>query len=138
MKTNTDRTRPGFINVTLWNDEGDEETHELPARFEVCTRCEGHGTHLNPAIGEHAYSVEEFNEAFDDEESREQYFKRGGIYDVKCEECDGDRVVPVVDEARLTNDQKKVFAEFEKQEQENYEADEEARAEARMERMMGC
>jgi len=85
------------ITITLYNDDGDEETHELPAKFEVCSRCEGHGTHLNPSIGEHAYSVEEFNESFDDEE-RAEYFKRGGIYDVRCEECGGEKVTAVADE----------------------------------------
>jgi hypothetical protein len=77
----------------------DEVVHEIPGKFEVCARCEGHGTHLNPSIGEHAYTQEEFNEAFDDEESREAYFTRGGMYDVTGEECKGMRVMLVPDES---------------------------------------
>lgn len=85
-----------IIEFTYENDDGDEESFELPARFEVCDRCQGHGTHLNPSIGEHAYTWQEFNESFD-EEGRAEYFRHGGIYDVTCEECRGARVVKVVD-----------------------------------------
>lgn len=70
---------------------------EMPTKREVCHRCEGYGTHLNPSIGEHAYTREEFYEAFYDEEDREQYFRRGGIYDVQCVECRGERVVDQID-----------------------------------------
>ena len=114
MRNATDRNT---ITVTLYDDEGDEVEHELPARMEVCSRCEGHGTHLNPSIGEHAYTREEFEESFD-EEGREEYFKRGGIYDVTCEECGGDNVVPVVDTDRLTEEQKKIYAEHLKHERQ--------------------
>lgn len=90
---------PSSITFTVITGSGLEHEHELPAVFEVCDRCDGHGTHLTPSIGEHAYSSEEFAESFDDEE-RAEYFKRGGIYDVPCEVCKGARVVPVVDEER--------------------------------------
>jgi len=78
-------------------DNGTEITFELPARYAVCDRCEGHGTHLHPAIGEHAYTPEDFAESLDDE-GREEYFRHGGIYDVQCEKCHGTRVVAEVDE----------------------------------------
>jgi hypothetical protein len=92
---------------TATDEEGDEYQVELPTRFEVCPRCEGHGTHLREGIGEHAYSREEFEEAFSDEEEREQYFKRGGRYDVSCERCSGTRVVAVIDvDAHLTPGQR--------------------------------
>lgn len=84
------------IEFTTENESGEEVTHKLPAKHAVCGRCEGHGTHLNPSIGEHAYSAEEFRESFDEEEQQE-YFTRGGRYDVQCEVCEGKRVVPVVD-----------------------------------------
>lgn len=84
------------IEVTLYNDDGDEEEVSFPAKMEVCDRCGGYGTHLNPSIGEHAYSAEEFCEEFDEEEQRE-YFKRGGMFDVICEECGGKNVVKVID-----------------------------------------
>jgi len=90
------------FQFTLIDGDGDELIHDLPAKHEVCDRCEGHGTHLNPAIGEHAYTRDEFNESFDDDE-RAEYFRRGGIYDVQCEQCHGQRVVTVVDERACTS-----------------------------------
>jgi len=81
------------------NEEGEEITHELPSKLIVCTKCGGHGTHLNPSIGEHAYSAEEFQQEFDQDE-QEEYFTRGGIYDVQCTVCDGENVEEVVDEEK--------------------------------------
>lgn len=87
-----------MIKFTEMTDEGVEIEHELPSKFEVCSQCGGHGTHLNPSIGEHAYSQEEFEEEFWDEEDHAEYFKRGGIYDVTCETCNGKRVEEVLNE----------------------------------------
>jgi hypothetical protein len=89
------------IEFTCCDDDGEEISHSLPAMYVVCDRCEGFGTHLHEAIAEHAYSLEEFNESFDEEE-REEYFKRGGRYDVVCTECKGLRVVSVVNRDACT------------------------------------
>lgn len=91
------------IEFTYENDDGDEIVIEFPSKKEVCYRCDGEGTHLNPSIGEHAYSYEEFNESFDDE-GKEQYFKPGGIYDVTCHTCHGKNVVDVHDEEAIKLD----------------------------------
>lgn len=120
-----------------WEDDDGEHQVELPARFEVCSRCEGHGSHLNPSIGEHAYSVEEFCDSFDEEE-RQQYFTRGGIYDVICEECQGQRVISVVDESQLTAEQKAVFGRYTKYQEAKAKDDAIWRAEVAAERAMGC
>lgn len=126
------------IKVTVENDDGEETTHELPARFEVCPTCEGHGTHLTPSIRDHAYSRDEFMEAFDDEEDRAQYFRRGGIYDVQCEECKGRRVVPVVAEDLVTTEQRPILDLWARQEQSRLDYERETTAERQMEaRMMG-
>src|SRR5262245_61220173 len=85
------------IRFTHETSRGVEHEHTLPARREVCDRCDGYGTHLHPAIGGHAYSPEEFNEAFFEDDEREAYFTRGGRYDVRCEVCGGEKVVDVVD-----------------------------------------
>lgn len=90
------------IAFTHTTTHGVEHRHELPACFEVCPSCQGEGTHLHPAIGQHAYSADEFNETFHDDEDRAQYFKRGGIYDIECDECHGSRVVLVADESEAT------------------------------------
>ena len=116
----------GKIELTWSDEDGEEIVHEFPAKNEVCSRCEGYGTHLTPSIGNHAYSMEEFNESFDDE-GREEYFKRGGIYDVTCEECKGNKVVPVVDEEQLTEEQKKLYEEYCEHEADMARMDEEDR-----------
>lgn len=80
------------------NDDGEIVVYEFPSKFEVCHTCNGHGTHLNPSIGEHAYTADEFNEAFFDDEDKEEYFRHGGKYDVTCETCKGKNVISVIDE----------------------------------------
>lgn len=122
------------ITFTVTTGSGAEFTHELPARFEVCDRCEGYGTHLNPSIGQHAYSAEEFAESFDDEE-REQYFTRGGRYDVSCEVCGGKRVVavPDEDECQRTLRGRRLLALYKHQQEQRARWDAEDRAIWRME-----
>ena len=80
--------------MAVYDATGHTWTFEVPGKFEICPRCEGHGTVLNPSMAGHAYSQEEFSE-FSEWESK-QYFKRGGCYDVACECRDGKVVVPNV------------------------------------------
>lgn len=121
------------VSFVVEDEDGEEVEHELPGKHEVCPRCEGHGTHLNPSIGEHAYTREEFDEAFDDDESREQYFKRGGMYDVTCDECSGNRVVVVIDESNLTDKQKELVEEYHDRHEREARWDAEDRHTRRME-----
>ena len=117
---------------TCFSEDGDEYEIDLPTRFEVCSRCEGHGTHLTPSIGEHAYTREEFEEAFFEDDEREAYFTRGGRYDVQCEECRGARVVAVIDCDRCTTDeQKHALEDLDRAEREAYYCDREQEAERR-------
>lgn len=124
-----------ILKVRLSDETGQDETeHELPAKYEVCGRCEGSGKHLNQSIGGHAYSAEEFDEAFPDGEQREQYFQRGGIYDVPCAECGGERVVLVVDErACRVGPLREVLRQWRRQEAERARSEAEDRATTRME-----
>lgn len=123
-----------MMTVTYMTDEGEDVEEELPCRKEVCPRCDGHGTHLTPSIGEHAYTQEEFEREYDDEESRAAYFQRGGMYDVQCCRCHGDNVVEVVDEARCTTEEQKRILKAWKKAERDRERDE---REERHERMMG-
>lgn len=125
------------IILELYDEDGNEFSVTLPAKYGVCTECEGHGTIMNPSIAEHAYSMEEFLESYDEEE-REHYFKRGGMYDIPCTECKGARVVDVVDEDSLNASQKEDFATWQKQEAERECFNGEWVAEQAMERAMGC
>ena len=112
---------------TIENDEGDEVEVTLPVRFEVCPRCDGKGSHVNPAIDEGGISPEEFA---DDPDFEEAYFY--GRYDVACHECEGLRVVETVDEERVTDAQRPAFEAYrEHAESLAYRASE-RRAEMRM------
>jgi hypothetical protein len=83
------------ITIEMEDEEtGEMVEHQLPAKFEVCSRCEGNGKHMNPNIDGNGISPEQFR---DDPDFEESYFR--GDYDVSCEECEGERVVAVVDEA---------------------------------------
>lgn len=126
----------GIMNITLkWNDEdGEEVTHSFPAKFEVCDSCEGHGTHLHESIRGNTYTREEFNEAFDDDDSQAEYFRHGGRFDVTCSTCKGKNVVQVVDEAKLSAEQKRLFAEY----QEWLDEEEQERGYDRMTRRAEC
>lgn len=83
------------FTVTCFNGDGTRDLL-LPGRRVVCSRCDGNGTHTNPAIDEHGISPQEFDE---DPDFREAYFS--GAYDVRCEECRGEKVLPELDLARL-------------------------------------
>jgi len=121
------------ITLTYLNDDGDEIELDLPSHMDVCGDCQGHGTVMNESMRNHAYSSEEFYEAFPEDEDREQYFKRGGIYDVQCPTCHGKNVVPVVDEEKLSEEQKAQYKEYLKYSYEMARCDAEDRATRRAE-----
>lgn len=120
------------MKVTYENDEGEEIELELPSIMEVCWDCDGHGTVLTEGMRNHAYSVEEFRESFDEEEAQE-YFTRGGMYDVQCPTCHGANVMPVVDEEHIPENLKAQYEEYEKSEHQKAQWDAEDRATMRME-----
>ncbi len=126
------------IELTWENDEGEEVTHSFPAKMEVCPECEGHGFTLREGLRGESYTASEFYEAFEEPEDREEYFRYGGKYDQVCDCCKGKNVVPVVNEERLSEEQKKLYAEYEKWEEDNARYDAESRAERDAERRMGC
>lgn len=68
------------------------------SKFAVCPRCEGTGTIVNPSIDGNGLSAEDFEEQGED--FREDYF--AGVYDVRCPECGGNRVVAACKGARAT------------------------------------
>lgn len=87
--------------IEVWYDDDDTEKMSLPTKMEVCPRCKGRGTHMNPNIDGHGISASD--ECWDDDDFREMYF--GGGYDVVCEKCNGRNVVEVPDEDRMTPEQ---------------------------------
>jgi hypothetical protein len=77
----------------------------VPARYEVCPRCDGRGKHDHPAF-RNGITMDEWNGPDWDEESQASYMR--GDYDVRCEKCAGARVVLVPDEAALTEEQREL------------------------------
>ena len=87
---------PTISFITFDDDDGSEIVKEIPAKYEVCPRCGGEGKHVNPSVDEGGITGEEMAELGED--FREAYF--GGVFDIQCEECHGERVVLVPDEER--------------------------------------
>jgi len=94
-----------ILKVEIEDPEtGDEIEVQIPARYEVCDRCEGRGKHVNPSVDGNGLSQEDFDE---DPDFRENYFS--GVYDVPCEDCKGQRVILVPDEANADPETKKLI-----------------------------
>lgn len=116
------RNRPGE-RLTV---EIDGIEHALPAKWQLCSVCEGKGTHVHPAIDAGGLSAEDFD---NDPDFAESYF--GGDYDVTCQRCQGRTTERVVDWDRVP---KPLREAWEKQE----EADAAYERERRAEIAMGC
>ncbi len=69
-------------------------------KMKCCPTCEGRGTHVNPSIDSNGISAEEMDEH--GEEFRRDYIS--GVYDVRCSQCRGLRVVPDDEEYELDLD----------------------------------
>jgi DnaJ-class molecular chaperone len=123
-----------MIKFTIENDDGEEVVYELPSKMEVCSLCGGHGTHLMPGLQGHAFTREEFEDTFDDDEDREQYFTRGGRYDVTCQCCHGKNVIEVIDEpaCQLKPDWKEGLKLYHKKQQDDADYNRLCEAERRM------
>lgn len=76
--------------------EGIEERElELPAKWEICSRCDGNGTHVNPNVDGHGITSEEWANEWAEEE-KEAYLE--GRYDVRCNDCSGSGKRLILDE----------------------------------------
>lgn len=118
-----------ILTFTVENEDGEEYDAEIPARFEVCWTCDGKGRHVNPSIDSNGLTAEDFAE---DPDFAEEYMS--GAYDVTCYGCGGRRVVPVPDEGRCDEAQKRNLKLA-----EDAAADRAAmEAEMAAERRMGC
>ena len=82
-------------------DDNDNEL-ELPTTWEVCPRCNGTGVH---DAWEGGLTSSEMHELDDD--FFEDY--AAGRYDVPCSECNGERLVAIVDEDALTPEQARAW-----------------------------
>ena len=79
------------MTITIHSYDRDEDMEvEIPSKYDVCHRCEGRGTHVDPRIDGNGLTREDFAE---DPDFAEDYFN--GVYDTTCYECKGLRVVKV-------------------------------------------
>jgi hypothetical protein len=62
----------------------------LPFEFEVCSSCDGRGKYVDPNIDSQGITMEDWDDW--SVEDKENYMD--GFYDVTCEECKGEKVVP--------------------------------------------
>lgn len=108
------------------DDDGNEIELELPAKYEVCSLCDGKGHHVNPSIDAHGLSREDFDE---DPGFAEDYLS--GMYDELCYECGGKRVQPVVNEEYADKETLERFKDRERSEADYIR-------ECEYERRMGC
>lgn len=99
---------------------------QIPLKNALCWRCRGEGKHTNPAIDGHGISPEEFAE---DPDFEEGYFS--GRYDIRCEECHGEKIIKVPDWDRIPK-RHQFLLEHDAQEEADY------RALCEAERRMGC
>jgi len=96
------RTMTGYLidddseaAIEYYPDEDDKVIMVVPihCHMEVCPDCDGRGTYVNPNIDRHGLTHDDFAE---DPDFAESYFS--GVYDIRCENCHGQNVVPVPDE----------------------------------------
>jgi hypothetical protein len=112
-------------SMMLIVEDSDGNEIAIPARYAVCSVCNGKGTHVNPSIDSNGLSSEDF----EDRDFEEDYFS--GIYDVPCNNCRGERVEPVADLDSLLPEERKVVEDIIKF---HYEY----QAEIARERKFGC
>lgn len=112
--------------MELWCEaEGDVVPVELPAHYEVCPECDGHGTRCR--LG--AMTGSEYREmVHDDPDFPDDY--RSGLYDEPCPECGGKNVVAVVSMDQLS-------PEMRKRVEDHYAAEAERAAEIRYQQRYG-
>ncbi|HFD86891.1 MAG TPA: hypothetical protein ENJ35_04350 [Gammaproteobacteria bacterium] len=95
------RTRGSILAPVLFLDDTEIT---LPTRWVVCPVCNGEGKHVNPAIDCGGLTSEDFR---DDPDFAENY--REGVYDVRCNCCNGRTTVQEVDFDKLTQEQEKAY-----------------------------
>lgn len=108
------------MKVTL-HDTDPETTVDLPAKFEVCPRCKGHGVH---DCWEGGMTGDEMAEQ--GPEFFEDYM--AGLYSTTCTTCNGRRVVEVLDRPRVPAD---LLKRYDAQEADHREYEAMAAAERR-------
>ena len=90
-----------LADVFYYEDQ-DELIEQVPFKMEVCPTCNGTGFYVNPNIDSNGITQDEWNYEWAHDE-KEAYIS--GEYDAPCATCNGNCVVPVVDQNRATQEQ---------------------------------
>lgn len=88
--------------VEFWREE--HPGWRPPTRIEVCPQCGGRG---RSSLYLGSFSAEEM---WEDPDFAEEYMAGG--YDRTCETCEGRNVVEVIDEDRLTEEERDAYLEY--------------------------
>jgi LSD1 subclass zinc finger protein len=80
-----------------------KEHRDFPGHFEVCPACRGHGKYVNPSIDGNGLS----EDCVGDSDFMDEY--RRGSYDVRCECCQGQKVVWEVDFSKCSFSQRRIL-----------------------------
>lgn len=108
MYYKTEDQRIKLFNSMMSEDLG--KSYTLPMCKEVCDMCRGEGEISNRSIDGNGLDP---NDPDLDEEFWENY--RNKVYSVVCDECNGLRVVNVVDEDLLSEEILKQWVDFNKE-----------------------
>jgi hypothetical protein len=93
------------MKISFLNKE--EEMVSYPSKYTICEICEGKGKHTNPSIDGNGLTSSDVEDWDDD--TWENY--RGGLYDVSCWLCKGERVVEIIDTDAANMTKAKTFAD---------------------------
>ena len=71
------------------DEDGEPIQVQIPIEMQVCPTCDGRGCYVNPSIDSHGLSQEDFD-------SEPGFYEnyRSGVYDIRCEHCQGENVIP--------------------------------------------
>lgn len=96
--------------ISLFNEMMSEELdrpYSLPMHKEVCDVCRGEGKMVNRSIDGNGLSPDDYDL---DEDFWDDY--HSGYYDVTCDECNGLRVIDVVDSEAMSAEMLKAWDDF--------------------------
>lgn len=111
-----------IVTADFTDKSGQDYEMEVKTKRVICDRCDGLGTHDHPAFSNGV-------DGLDDLDFAEEYFN--GAYDVRCEECHGEKIILDVDEDALSKEELEDYYRA----QDNAQWSE---AERRAELRMGC
>jgi DnaJ-class molecular chaperone len=91
-----EQRQKALVQFEDMDGEGNPGEEWVNFEWDVCPTCNGKGSHVNPSIDAGGLTAEDF---YEDPGFAEDYMS--GMYDEPCNECKGNRVVPVTSDERV-------------------------------------